>query len=184
MWWAANNDAPYIRAKDITSRRSLLANIVAELGEAPAYRSDTLFDQAVDRLLEEPRTIIVDEVDYLTRGGMIEVLRDLNDVTNTAIVLMGMEDAERKVSRYRHLYDRIAAVTKFELFDAAEIANLAAQICETRLSDDAVGHIHKASRGKLRLVTTWFARAERIARLNKLDLVTAKHLTNGDGGAK
>jgi len=176
MWYAAQNLVPYIRAKDITSRRSLLSNIVAELGEAPAFRSDALFDQAVEQLIERPRTVLIDEVDYLMRGGMVEVLRDLNDITNVPIVLMGMEHADKKLKRFRHLFDRISAVVKFELFSEAEIKKLASQICEVALSDDAISYIHKQSKGKLRLTTTWMSRAEKLARLNGIDEVTAAHL--------
>lgn len=185
MWYAAEKSIPYIRAKDISSRRSLLSNIVAELGEAPAFRSDTLFDQAVEQLLENPRPLLIDEVDYLVRGGMVEVLRDLNDITNAPIVLMGMEHADKKLKRFRHLYDRISAVVKFDLFNKKETSNLAAQICEVKLADSAISYIHKQSQGKLRLTTTWMARAEKIARLNKLDQVESKHLQAClKGGAK
>ena len=176
MWYAARNDVPYIRAKDITSRRSLLSNIVAELGEAPAFRSDTLFDQAVEQLFDRPRPLLVDEVDYLMRGGMVEVLRDLNDITNIPIVLMGMEHADKKLKRFRHLFDRISAVVKFNIFDEKEIANLADQICEIQLTGDAITFIHGQSKGKLRLITTWMSRAEQMAKLNDLKSVSAANL--------
>ena len=181
MWYAAEKNIPYIRGKKIASSRSLLSNIVAELGEAPEFRSDALFDQAVEQLLENPRPMLIDEVDYLVRGGMVEILRDLNDITNAPIVLMGMEHADKKLKRFRHLYDRISAVVKFDLFSKEEIGNLATQICEVNLSGSAISYIHKQSQGKLRLTTTWLARAEKIARLNKLDQVEGVHL---QGGAK
>ena len=176
MWYAAQNDVPYIRAKDITSRRGLLSNIVAELGEAPAYSSDSLFDQAVEQLLERPRAILIDEVDYLVRGGMIEILRDLNDITNVPVVMMGMEHADKKIKRFRHLYDRISAVVHFELFGDLEIADLAGQICEAELTPSAISYIHRQSQGKLRLITTWMSRAEQIAKLNDLQRVDMPHL--------
>lgn len=176
MWYAAQNDVPYIRAKDITSRRGLLSNIVAELGEAPAFRSDSLFDQIVEQLLERPRTVLIDEVDYLVRGGMIEILRDVNDITNVPIVMMGMEHADKKIKRFRHLFDRISAVVHFELFSEAEIGALAGQICETSMTPAAISFVHRQSQGKLRLITTWMARAEQVARLNNLDRIDAPHL--------
>lgn len=178
LWYAAKKSLPYVRAKDISSRRGLLSNIVTELGEAPAFRSDTLFDQAVEQLLSTPRPILIDEVDYLVRGGMVEILRDLNDITNSPIILMGMEHADKKLKRFRHLYDRVSAVVKFDLFDKDEISNLADQICDVKLSSSAVDFIHKQSQGKLRLTTTWMARAEKIARLNELDQIESAHLIN------
>lgn len=176
LWYAALNNLPYIRAKDITSRRSLLANIAAELGEAPLYRSDDLFNQIIEQLIEHPRVMIIDEIDYLVRGGAIEVLRDINDMTNSPIVLMGMEHADKKLKRFRHLFDRVTAFVRFELFTEQEIAELAQQICEVPISDCGVTFIRAQGQGKLRMTTMWFARAERLAQHNQLDLVTGEHL--------
>ena len=176
QWFASQHDVPYIRAKDISSRRSLLANIVAELGEAPEFQTDKLFNRIVEQLIERPRPIIIDEVDYLIRGGAVEVLRDINDMTNTPIIMMGMENVDAKLKRFRHLYDRFTAVVKFELFARDEIANLAEEICNATLSDCAIDYIAQSGKGKLRLTTTWFTRAEQLASRNKLDVVTGAHL--------
>ena len=176
QWYAGQKNIPYIRAKDITSRRSLLSNIVSELGEAASFRADDLFNQIVEQLIDRPQPIIVDEIDYLVRGGMVEVLRDLNDITNTPIIMMGMDDADKKLKRFRHLYDRFTAVVRFELFDAEEIANLARQICEVPVSEDAVDFILKQGQGKLRMTTTWLSRGEMIAKRNKLEVITAANL--------
>lgn len=176
QWYASQHDVPYIRARDISSRRSLLANIVAELGEAPEFSTDRLFNRIVEQLIERPRPIIIDEVDYLIRGGAVEVLRDINDMTNTPIIMMGMENVDAKLKRFRHLYDRFTAVVKFELFDREEISSLAESICTATLSDCAIDHITQSGKGKLRLTTTWFSRAEQLASRNKIDTITGAHL--------
>ena len=176
QWYASQHDVPYIRAKDISSRRSLLSNIVAELGEAPGYLADTLFNQIVEQLIERPRVIIIDEVDYLIRGGAVEVLRDINDMTNTPIIMMGMENVDKKLKAFRHLYDRFTAVVRFELFDKEEVSSLAESICSAKLSPCAVDYIAQAGGGKLRLTTTWFSRAEQLASRNKIEEITAAHL--------
>ncbi len=176
QWYAAQNDVPYIRAKDITSRRSLLSNIVAEIGEAPSYRTEDLFNQIIERLIERPTPIIIDEVDYLLRGGAVEILRDINDMTNAPIIMMGMEHIDKNLKRFRHLYDRFTAIVRFELFDEAEIANLAGKICAAKLNETAVHFIERQSSGKLRLITTWFVRAEQLASRNKLKEITEEHL--------
>lgn len=182
--YAADNDYPYIRATDIMSRRSLLSKIVAELGEAPAFRSDDLFNQAIEILIDRPRTMIVDEIDYLVRGGMVEVLRDINDITNTPIVLVGMHTVDKKLKRFRHLFDRFSAVVRFETFGVDDIASLAEQICEVKLSAGAIKYIHERGYGKFRGTMLWFSRAEALARNNRLEEVQAEHLrTMQNGGA-
>ena len=61
-------------------------------------------------------------------------------------------------------------------FSPEEIANYAGQVCEVRLSDDAITYIHAHGKGRLRMTTTWLERAERVAGLNRLDEITAAHL--------
>ena len=182
--YAADQDYPYIRATDIMSRRGLLSAIVAELGEAPAFRSDDLFNQAVEQLIDRPRTLIVDEVDYLIRGGMVEVLRDINDVTNAPVILVGMHHVDKKLKRFRHLWDRFSAVVRFRTFDEQDIATLATQICETVISPEGIKFIHDRGYGKFRRTMVWFARAERLARLNKLEVVELEHLQAVKNGGR
>jgi len=184
QWYSAENDVPYIRSRKVSSQRSLLAIIVNELGLAPAFRSDDLFQQIVEELIERPTPIIIDEVDYLLKSGTVEVLRDINDMTNTPIIMMGMEHVHKKLRLYRHLYDRFTSVVRFELFDKQEIANLAAQTCSAKLSDCAVEFIERLGQGKLRLTMTWFTRAEQLSKRNGLDQITAAHLQTCEDGKR
>lgn len=175
--YAADNDrCVYVRATDIMTRRSLLSAIVGELGEAPAFRSDDLFQQILEQLLERPRTLIVDEVDYLVKDGMVEVLRDINDMTNCPVVMVGMHMISKKLQRFRHLYDRFSAVIRFQLFDQHDIGDLAKQICEVQIDASGLDFIHARGQGKFRRTMVWFARAERLARNNSLEVVTGEHL--------
>ncbi|MFA5718902.1 MAG: AAA family ATPase [Desulfobulbaceae bacterium] len=182
--YAADNDHPYIRATDIMSRRSLLSRIVAELGEQPEYKADDLFNQAVDMLIDHPRTLIVDEVDYLCRGGMVEVLRDLNDITNAPVVMVGMHQLDQKLKRFRHLYDRFSAVVRFRPFDPDDIASIAEQICEAKISPDGIKFIHERGHGKFRRTILWFSRAEQLAKRNNLEEITALHLASVRNGGR
>lgn len=175
-WYYTNHAIPYVRATDGGTRRELLANIVSALEEAPKYRSADIFEQLMNILDEQSQPIIIDETDYLVDSGIIETVRDISDMTNAPIILMGMDDLEKKLKNYPHLVDRITVRVHFELFDQQEIANYAEQVCEVALSDDAITFIHLHGKGRLRMTTTWLERAERIAGHNRLDVVTAAHL--------
>jgi hypothetical protein len=107
---------------------------------------------------------------------MVEVLRDLNDITNTPVVLVGMHQVDQKLKRYRHLWDRFSDVIRFRTFDVDDIASLAEQICEAQISPEGIRFIHERGYGKFRRTMVWFSRAERIAKMNKLDVVDASHL--------
>ena len=181
--YAADNESSiYVRATDIMTRRSLLSAIVGELGQAPYYRTDELFAQILEQLLERPRTIIVDEVDYLVKDGMVEVLRDINDMTNCPVVMVGMHMISKKLQRFRHLYDRFTSVIRFKLFDLADLKIICKQICEIEIDDAGLQFILERGQGKFRRTMVWFARAERLANTNSLEKIGIEHLRKLKGG--
>ena len=65
MWWVTNNDAVYIRCNHNISPKWLLTEIVKELDEVPCYTSQRLFEQIEDKLKQNPKILVVDEIDYL-----------------------------------------------------------------------------------------------------------------------
>lgn len=181
IWWCCQNDGVFIRTKKLMTGRWLLEEIVAELGEAPMRRISDLYRQAVDQLLEKPRTIFVDEADYLAHDArVLETLRDIHDTTGTPIVLIGMDQADKKLARYKHLFDRFSEIVKFHPLDNQDIKMIADQLCDVRLTDDAILYIAEQA-NRFRRVIVWLYKAEAIAKANSLKEVCAKHLSNGGG---
>ncbi|MDF1555785.1 MAG: ATP-binding protein [Deferrisomatales bacterium] len=176
--FAADNDLIYVRALDVMTRKSLLAAIAGELGEKTKGHSDTLYYRVVDRLIDRPQMLICDEVDYLVSKGIVEVLRDIYDHTNNPLVLVGMnEDLEREIkTKLPHLSDRWGAVVRFQRFEATDVRDIAAQICEVELDDSAVEWITTHGEGRFRPIERWFYQAEKLARVNGLHTVSALHL--------
>ena len=179
LWWIAQNDGIFIRTKKLMTGRWLLEEIVAELGEQPAQRVSELFRQAQDQLLERPRPIFVDEADYLTHDvRVLETLRDLHDVTGVPVIFIGMDHADKKLARYKHLFDRFSEIVKFNPLDEKDIKMIAEQLCEVKLSDDAIQYIASQA-NRFRRVLVWLYKAEAIARANSLKEIQAKHLNGG-----
>ena len=109
IWWVSNHqdDAIYVSAKQSMSTKWLLEEIVKELGDSPFYRTADIFEQITRELIKRPRLIIVDEIDYLTQEkSTIEMLRDIHDRTHTPIILIGMSYSDKKIKRYKHLYEK------------------------------------------------------------------------------
>lgn len=177
IWYAAKEGAVFIRTKKLMSGRWLLEELVAELGEAPAYRTSELFRQAVDQLLSKPRPLFFDEVDYLTYDSrVIETLRDIHDITHVPIIFIGMDMADKKLMRYRHLYDRFTEIVKFMPLTRHDIQSVVGQMCEVRLTDDAIGFLAEQTMGKFRSLIIYMHRIEHIARINNLKEVNLKDL--------
>ncbi|HDH51256.1 MAG TPA: AAA family ATPase [Nitrospirae bacterium] len=181
MWWCAqkDNDGIFLRTKKLMTGRWLLEELVAELGEAPMWKTSDLFRQAIDQLLTQPRIVFVDEIDYLTRDArVIETLRDIHDITGSAFIFLGMSMADKKLMRYRHLYDRFSEILKFNELTEADVSTITLEMCEVKLKDDAVKFIYGQTK-RFRSVVKWLYKAEHITRTNNLKEVKAEHLQNG-----
>lgn len=177
LWWCAQNNGAFIRTKKLMNGRWLLEEIVGELGEAPQRRISDIFRQAVERLLERPTTLFIDEADYLAHDArVIETLRDLHDTTGSPIVLIGMDQADKKLLRFKHLYDRFGEIVKFQTLTQADVKSIADQMCDVKLSDDAVHYIHSQA-NRFRRVVVHLYKAEAIARANSLKEIKAEHLS-------
>lgn len=179
LWYVAQNPAVLVRTKKLMSGRWLLEEIVAELGEAPEKRVSDLFRQCEEQLLDRPRTLFIDEVDYLAHDArIIETLRDIHDCCGTPVVFIGMGQADRKLLRFKHLYDRFSEIVRFQDLSLQDIKSIALQMCEVKLTEDAVSYIHTQA-NRFRRVLVWLYRAESLARTNNLKEITAAHLNRG-----
>ncbi len=175
-WFYTHHAAPFMRAYKGCSRRELLSCLVDSLEAKPKYRSADLFEQLLGLMDEQTQPIVIDEADYLLAGRIIETVRDISDMTNAPIILMGMENFSKDLQDYPHIIDRVTVTVKFELFNEDEIAEYAERICEVRLSSDAIAFVRMHGKGRLRMTTTWLQRAERIAKNHKLEEVSAAYL--------
>jgi len=183
LWWATQNDAIFIRAANNMSARWLMQELIEELGEVPYHFSSDLFKQCVRRLNNEPKVIIIDEIDYLTGNeSAIETLRDIYDKTNVSIVMAGMGMADKKLLRYRHLYDRISEKLKFEPFSKKDVKTIIEQLSEIEMTDCAIKYIFSQTK-RFRQLVKLINKAENIAKANGLstiDEVTFKEFIQND----
>ena len=182
-WWVAQNDAILIRSANLMSARWLLEEIVEELGEIPYNKFSDIFNQVVAQLIKTPKTIIVDETDYLTIDSRaVETLRDIHDKTNVPIVLVGMGTANKRLQRHKHLYDRLLEIIKFEPFCKQDIAAIIDQLSEVCFTDCAKKFIYTRTNRFRQLVKT-ISKAEQLAKANgikEIDEITLKEVLKND----
>lgn len=176
LWWAARNDSILISAKNAMTSRWFLEELVYELGETPMYKTSDLFSQAVRQLVETPRVIIVDEIDYLAGDKRtIETLRDIHDKTGIPVIMVGMGMADKKLIRYKHLFDRISEILKFTPFDLDDVKMIVEQLSEVKISSEAVEFIHQKA-NRFRQIVKLISKAEQIAEANNLQEIGLSEL--------
>lgn len=171
LWLAAQNDAIYIRSNNLMTGRWFLEELAEELGEIPRFYSSDLFKQCINRLLEKPQMLIIDEIDYLAGDQKtIETIRDIHDKTNVPIIFVGMTLAEKKLSRYRHLYDRLSDIVQFKPFSKSDVAEIITQLSEVEVTDSAIDMIFSKS-NRFRQIVRLISKMESMAKMNNLEII-------------
>jgi DNA transposition AAA+ family ATPase len=178
LQYASQNDSLYIRMKKLMNARWFLRQLAQDLGGGYFWRTMDLFDEVI-RLLsrEKKRTLILDEVDYFTADSkVIETIRDLADITGTPMIFIGMQQADKRLMRYPHLYDRFIEIAKFMPLDREDVQKMTKELSEIQFSDDAIDRITHDSEGKVRKILALIHRAEYTARGSKNKVIEGKDL--------
>lgn len=169
MWWAMRNDAVYVRANNEMTQNGLLKIIVEELGERPYFFMQENLSLILKHLRQTQKIIIVDEADYLIGNrNAIEILRDIQDQTSTPIVIVGMAFFDKKITRYKHLEDRVYKKLKFEPFKNNDIQEILSQITDLKFSEDAITYLASRHNQFRQLIKT-ITKIEKLAKTNNID---------------
>ena len=180
QWWADKNDSVYVRATQGMTSRWLLSEIAEELGEEPYWHTQETFELIENYLRQNPKIIIVDEIDYLIEKHTVETLRDLHDRTACPIVLVGMGAADKKLARYPHLVDRLYKTLKFEQFNAVDIREIIENLTELNFTDDGINYLATRT-NQFRQLVKLINKIEKLSETNKIegiDEYTLKGLLN------
>lgn len=172
IWWATKNDAIYVRANNEITQNGLLKAIIEELGERQYLHMQDNFNKILKCLRQDPKIIIVDEVDYLIGNkNAIEILRDIQDYTGTPIVLAGMGLIDKKISRYKHFEDRLYKKLKFEHFNEEDLKDILSQITDLSFSDDAIKYLSTRT-NQFRKIVQSLEQLEKQAKINNINEIT------------
>ena len=172
LWLACKYDGIYIRASNLMTSRWLVEEIVREMDELPRYLTSDNFNVVISKLIQKPKIIFVDEIDYLMNNyKSVETLRDIHDKTDCPIVFVGMGLALRKLERYKHLYDRFSEIVKFETFEIEDLSQIFSQLSEIQFTPDSIEYIHKKY-DRFRQIVQLISKLESFAKENNLEEIT------------
>ena len=172
LWLACKYDGIYIRASNLMTSRWLVEEIVREMDELPRYLTSDNFNVVISKLIQKPKIIFVDEIDYLMNNyKSVETLRDIHDKTDSPIIFVGMGLALRKLERYKHLYDRFSEIVKFETFEIEDLSQIFSQLSEIPFTPDSIEYIHKKY-NRFRQIVQLISKLESFAKENNLEEIT------------
>ncbi|MDG4552854.1 MAG: ATP-binding protein [Candidatus Competibacter sp.] len=166
-WWALTEDAVYLRAKAAWTPRAAQLELAERLGIAPSRGNAELFGQILSTLGRNPTAIVIDEVEHCLRDAkVLEVFRDLSDLLEIPIVIVGMDAVRTKIQRHEQISSRIHQVVDFLPATLADVRIMAETLVELplRWHDDLIEKICVESEGRYRLIMDALAVVERQAK--------------------
>lgn len=151
---AAQFGAAYVEAMSLSTTRSFLESIAEELGIAkPEKTSPRLLAQIIRSLQVEPRPLLIDEMDYLVKKHLVDVIRDIHDHTGIPIMLVGMEALPAKLKSWEQFDSRIIASTAAQPATPEDARKLRDHYCHrVELADDLLAEIVSATKGVTRRI--------------------------------
>jgi DNA transposition AAA+ family ATPase len=155
--WAADNNAIYLRMQTVwrTSELNFLQALCREIGLTgnPPHRKGPAFATIVEKLLPNPRTIILDEIEKLP-GYFLDVIRDLSDLAATPIVLVGEDELPPMMRRNRRVWSRTYQHVVFEPIEPKDVIIYCMETTggAVRLSAPVAAIFHAAAEGDFRIV--------------------------------
>lgn len=163
--YAAEEGGLYLRAKAHWTQGALLCELAAALGQTPDRRNAANFDLVARSLTARPRPLVVDEIEHvLAQRDALESLRDISDATCVPLVVVGMEEAERRLKRFPQVYSRISQVVRTRPQKREFVAGILSDLCEVPVEDGVADVVLAQTGGHLREILDAIAAIEAIGR--------------------
>lgn len=166
-WLVNRSNGVYVRALSTWTPNAMLGSIIHELGATALHRSSHMLRYIVKELEQSNRPLFVDEVNYFAANGdMLDTLRDIHDISNVPVILIGHEGTERRLVHRAQLARRISEWVEFRPLDKEDARVLADTVAEVNIADDLLVDLHTQAKGSIGLMTVGLARVEQMAKAN------------------
>ncbi|CAM3971909.1 AAA family ATPase [Phaeobacter inhibens] len=161
IYCASKFDVIHISMQADWTKKTLLSRLLGELSVSAHKTIPDMALQACEALALNGRTLVVDEADYALNRGVIELIRDLHDGSDTPVVMIGNESFPQKLKKFPVIDSRVlsyVAAQPASLKDARLLANIYAAGVEIR--DDLLGSIIERNTGNPRLMVVNIAQVK------------------------
>lgn len=186
QWWAVQSRCVFLRAKAEWRPAWFLRELLTELRREPAATFEKMFAQALSALADaadaardagRPFAVVIDEADHIVGNKrLLESLRDLSDMLEVPIILVGMGTVDKALTRFPQVRSRIGQKVVFARTDAADTATLVEQLCEVPVAGALVDALHTLTLGRSRELKEALAAIERVGKRNPGLEIAPEHM--------
>lgn len=167
---ASEQNAALVRTIGGWTPKSMLMDICFELGVDETGSAATLQHRIISRLLEEPRALIIDEIDTILNSKHSQellILRDIHDMAYIPMIFTGMEKCIKQLKRDAHYYSRFVKTVKILPNTLKDIGKYC-QASSIDIADDLVEYFYNEY-ANLRRIKTLIIRLEEYCENNDLE---------------
>jgi hypothetical protein len=147
--YAANHRCIYLLCIEIWKRSELpmLQALCRELGaNKPFGRANECFRDAVERLLDDPRPVFMDEADLIPQR--INLIRQLGEVTAVPFILVGEQRLADQMSSVDRVWSRTFQTLTFEPVSVSDIVLYGRESGGLEISPPVVHLAHQSTKGQ------------------------------------
>lgn len=157
--------AIHVQMKSVWTQKKLCEAILIELGVAPRGTAADMVERIAEGLAIEGLPLLIDEADFLVRKGMIEIVRDIYEMSEAPVILIGEELLPQKLKKWERVHGRIRSWVSAELADDRDF-ELLREIRAPGIEIEAplLAAIKKASRGSARRIVVNLDEVEEVSR--------------------
>lgn len=148
---------PRVEIGDSWTKRTLLVALLKELGvNEPRGTIADLAEQLIIRLAEPGHPpVFIDEADKLVDKNMIEIVRELQEKSQCAFILIGEELLPQKLERSERTHNRVLEFVTAQPCDLGDAKLLASAIAPGfQFSEALLDRITSESEGRARRIVT------------------------------
>jgi len=174
QWYAAHNGCVYLRIENVwrSSELGFLQALCLELNiiKPPGKKGDC-FRLAVDRLIDDPRPVFLDELEKLPKS-FLETIRDLSDISTAPFIIIGEEEIVPYMQNNRRVWSRCYYKLEFEPIDTSDIIRYCFESTGLRLTSPVAAILGASSEGDFRLARRDLLALIQIANANQSTEIT------------
>lgn len=168
--------ARYVQAKSVWTKKHFLKAVLFEMGIKPAATVAEMADQVAEELATSGRPLIIDEMDHLVDRNAVELVRDLYESSQAAILMIGEEGLPAKLKKWERMHGRVLAWVPAQPVTLADARQLRSLYCpRTEVADDLLSRLIELAHGSVRRVCVNLERIQEeasIAAAKSMDLAS------------
>ncbi len=142
-----------VECRSFFTAKSLMVAILKEAGIIPARTLADMLEQLVEELRLSRRPLIIDEVDHIAETKALQLIRDIHDAAQCAVLLIGEEHLPRKLVRTERFHNRVLLwqpASAASERDTQQLARFYSPSIE--IGEDLLKRLHKESRAVVRRI--------------------------------